>query len=147
MKAGRGCLVGITQGVRQMHDLSLDTIKPRESTKSMDHYRREKSFFQQWSLIDLNKGNDVVNVRFYGAAQTVYCVTWFHLWPYGFEGTCRGCGKAGGYGYHKASAAMQEALTDAGSIGGRGETAMQEALEVIAAHCGIARFLIHKAHG
>lgn len=135
---------------------SVVTFEPRETSKNIESYRREKSFYQQWTLIDLDKGVDVITVRFYGPGSTVYCVAWVSLWRHGFPaagstGSCRGHGKAGGYGYHKASAAMSEALADAGftlaeSISGVGESAMRKALEAIARHAGIARPYIHQAH-
>lgn len=43
------------------------------------------------------------------SASTVYC----SLWVYGDKYTS-GKGKAGGYGYHKESAALQEAIASAG---------------------------------
>lgn len=129
---------------------------PRESKRKVLSYRRENSFNLQWSLIDLDMGKEVASVRFYGAGNTVYCVAWFSLWRHGFPkagetGSCLGCGKAGGYGYHRVSAAMDEALEDAGfvlseSISGVGESAMKKALEAIALHVGIARPMIHQAH-
>lgn len=129
---------------------------PRESKRKVQSYRKESSFHEEWSLIDLDMGQDVLNVRFYGSGSVVYCVAWVSLWRHGISkagatGTCRGCGKAGGYGYHKASAAMEEALQDAGftlseSISGVGETAMRAALEAIAAHVGIARPMLHHSH-
>lgn len=129
---------------------------PRESKRKVQSYRKEKSFHEEWSLIDLDMGQDVLTVRFYGSGMTVYCVAWVSLWRHGIDkagltGTCRGCGKAGGYGYHKASAAMEEALEDAGfilseSISGVGETAMRAALQAIADHVGIKRPMIHQSH-
>ena len=134
-------------------------FSPRESRKNIASYRREASFWREMSLIDLDKGKDVVNVRFYGSGATVYCVAWFSLWTYDFPGaelcggtaSCRGMGKAGGYGYHKASAAMQEALEDAGitlpaDIAGVGDEAMRDALLALAKHVGIERPFIHTAH-
>lgn len=131
-------------------------FEPRESTRKIQSYRKESSFHAQWSLIDLDTGKDVVTVRFYGSGATVYCVAWASLWRHRFPkagetGTCRGCGKAGGYGYHKASAAMDEALSDAGftlseDFGGVGETGMRGSLEAIARHAGITRPMIHQAH-
>jgi len=139
-----------------MRKQSVVAFEPRETSKSIDRYRRENSFYQQWTLIDLDNGVDVVTVRFYAAASTVYCVTWASLWRHGFPAagetaSCRGCGKAAGYGYHKASAAMSESLADAGftfaeSVSGVGESAMWEALDAIARHAGIVRPYIHKAH-
>lgn len=139
-----------------MRNQSVLKFEPRETRKNIDSYRREKSFYQQLTLIDLDKGVDVLTIRFYGSGQTVYCVAWVSLWRHGFPtagstGSCRGQGKAGGYGYHKASAAMSEALSDAGfalaeSISGVGDSAMRDALESIARHVGIVRPYIHQAH-
>lgn len=63
-----------------------------------------------------------------------------------------GGGKAGGYGYHKASAALQSAIDNAGiklnqSIGGVGESAMREALCAMARALGYRNFHILEAHG
>jgi len=54
-------------------------------------------------------------------------------------GLCSGKGTAGGYGYHKASAAIKDALLSAGvkyskSFGGVGDTAQEEALDLLASH-------------
>lgn len=129
---------------------------PKESAKSIRAYRRESSFYKELSLIDLDKGRSVLEARFYGAGATCYCVVWIHAWEHGFPeagatASCRGCGKAGGGGYHKPSAAMGEALADAGftlsePIDGRGDSAMDSALRDIAALFGIARPYIHRAH-
>lgn len=129
---------------------------PKESAKPIRSYRKESSFYKELALIDLDKGQSVVEVRFYGAGTVAYCVVWVHGWEHGFPaagvtGSCRGVGKAGGYGYHKASAAMQEALQDAGftlsePIDGRGDSAMDSALEDIAKLFAIARPYIHRAH-
>ena len=132
------------------------TFSPRESTKKIESFRKEKAFDSEHALIDLDTGKTVATVRFYWPGQTAYCVIWVSVWPHGSTGagatgSCRGCGKAGGYGYHKASAAMQEALQDAGftlsePIGGHGDSAMREALEAMARLFNIARPLIHRAH-
>lgn len=64
-----------------------------------------------------------------------------------------GGGRAGGYGYHKASAALEVALMCAGftfsnAIAGRGETAMTEALKACAVALGYDtdHLFIHNAH-
>lgn len=127
--------------------MKVISFTPATDARNIAHYRREKSFWQSYSLIDLDAGKEVASVRFYGSGETVYCVAWF----WGEIEGARGYGKACGYGYHKASAAMAEALQAAGfrfdgSIGGVGETAMKDALLAIAAHVGIARTMIHYAH-
>ncbi|MFX5068880.1 hypothetical protein ABTC68_19770, partial [Acinetobacter baumannii] len=64
----------------------------------------------------------------------------------------RGQGKAGGYGYHKPSAALADAISDAGirlsrSISGCGDDVMRDACEAIArALTGKRRFIVHVAH-
>jgi hypothetical protein len=57
---------------------------------------------------------ELVTVRWYmggsSSASTVYCCLWVH----GKEYWISGKGQAGGYGYHKSSAALQDAITSAG---------------------------------
>ena len=127
--------------------MRVTSFTPTTDGRSIKGFRRENSFWQSYSIIDLADGREVAAVRFYGSAATVYCVAWF--WN-PIEHAC-GYGKAGGYGYHKASAAMAEALQAAGfrfdePISGVGETAMKDALQAIAVHVGIARPMIHYAH-
>lgn len=132
------------------------TFTPRESSKNLDSFRRESSFWAEHALIDLDTSKAVATARFYGAGSTVYCVLWVSAWQHGFPAagetaTCRGCGKAGGYGYHKPSAALQEAMQDAGftlssDIGGHGDSAMREAFEAMARLFGIVRPYLHNAH-
>ena len=69
-------------------------------------------------------------------ASTVYCALWCH----NREGNGRsfsGAGSAGGYGYHKESAALDSAIRSAGisldrRIRGVGDSAMRDALGAIA---------------
>ena len=131
---------------------------PQEDKRSIQHYRRESSFWHELSLIDLDKGCSVLELRFYGSGATVYAVTWIHAWEYGPDfvkagciASCRGYGKAGGYGYHKPSAAAQEAFKAAGitlaeDIGGLGDSAIEDALRAFAVYLGISRPYIHRAH-
>jgi hypothetical protein len=55
----------------------------------------------------------IVEARFYmgrsSSASNVYCSLWVHGAEY-----CAGHGTAGGYGYHKESAALQSAINSAG---------------------------------
>jgi hypothetical protein len=66
------------------------------------------------------------------SASVVYCSIWIN----GLKDYWSGYGTAGGSGYHKASAALSEALRSAGwelneDIGGRGDNAMRAALMAI----------------
>lgn len=93
--------------------------------------------------VNANGGIDsVVESRFYvsrsgDGASPVYC----SVWVSGPECSTSGYGSASGYGYHKASAALQSALESAGvtlsqPIDGRGSQLMSEALLAIATACG-----------
>ena len=64
--------------------------------------------------------------------------------------TC-GSGSAGGYGYHRASAAAGEAITNAGfklseSINGAGDTAIEDALCAIAQIQGYRKAILVESH-
>lgn len=133
-----------------MNTQKIESFFPATDPRNIARYRRESSFWKEISLIDLAKGRSVAAARFYGAGSVVYCVLWTHGYAYGLE-SARGYGKAGGSGYHKPSAALQEAMTRAGiklaeNIGGCGDQAMQEALLCLAAGMGVKRPYIHNAH-
>lgn len=94
--------------------------------------------------IDPKTGRDVVEARIYWPGNTAYACIWVHgAGLYGHGG-----GKAGGYGYDKASAALQAACDDAGvtlahNIAGVGEQAMRDAVAAIArAVAGRRKFLL-----
>ncbi|MGV1944852.1 MULTISPECIES: hypothetical protein [unclassified Agrobacterium] len=130
---------------------TVTTFTPATDRRNIESYRRERSFYKAISLIDLDKGQEVASVRFYGPNSTVYCVTWLFVDGYRALTSARGYGKASGGGYHKESAAMSEALQAAGvrlaePIEGRGDGAMRESLQALAAHLGIARPYINHAH-
>lgn len=117
---------------------------PQQSERIRSH-RKERSFWKQLSLIDMDEGKEAVCVRWYGAGETSYCCVWAN------GHNARGAGKAGGGGYHKASASMAQAMNDAGfrfdqDFDGRGDSAMDEALLAIAASFDIKRPLIVRAH-
>jgi hypothetical protein len=119
-------------------------FNPQQSERIHSH-RKEKSFWKQLSLVDLDEGREEVCVRWYGAGETSYCCVWANAHK------ARGAGKAGGGGYHKASASMQAAMNDAGfrfadAFDGRGNGAMEDALLAIARWLDIPRPLIVKAH-
>lgn len=130
--------------------ITIRKFDPRESSKNIRFYRRENSFWKELALIDLKSGESILEARFYGSAYTVYCVVWFHGYRIG-SASARGCGKAGGYGYHKPSAALDSALKDAGfslsaDIHGVGDSAMESALQAIAEHVGLKRVRLHISH-
>lgn len=101
-------------------------------------HRKERAAGYNGSLLVVgNKKGQVcetiAEARFYWSSsfETCYCCLWVHGDNY-----TAGSGKAGGYGYHKESAALAEAIKAAGikldrDISGRGSEAMREAMEAI----------------
>lgn len=125
---------------------SVTNFTPYQSDDVHKH-RRESSFRRQLTLIDLDEGEPVATVRFYGNGSRNYCCAWL-----GKSGAhARGSGWAGGYGYHKDSDAMERALTVAGftfadHFGGTGESGEDSALAAIAQWFDLPRTVIVRAH-
>jgi len=104
-------------------------------------------FYKELAVIHSEHGA-VARFRFYCTGQTIHCIAWVGSRDlYG-----NGYGKAGGYGYDKASAAMADAIDHAGiklskSIAGVGDTAMREAAIAIGKMLtGCRKFYIHESH-
>lgn len=98
--------------------MTQTTIKAviRNPQENARNYSNEKELVSHWSVIGKIKGElrEVVTVKCYMGrstnASTVYASLWVHV--AGFY--CSGKGSAGGYGYHKESAAVGEAIASAG---------------------------------
>lgn len=124
-----------------------DVSKLRDSARNTDSYRKDL-IFREIAAIDPATGRAVVTARIYFPNATAYCALWVNA-P---NAHGRGLGKAGGGGYHKPSAALADAIRDAGitltqAISGVGDSAMEAACEAIArAVTGKRRFIIHVAH-
>lgn len=108
------------------------------------NYSGEKELCRGMYVIGTRNGklDEVVTARFWmgrsASASVVHCSVWVRCDPHWTSGK----GKAGGGGYHKMSAALQEALSDAGitldePIDGCGDSAMEKALEAVARAAGI----------
>ena len=109
-------------------DNKIKKLDPKDGIKGKQH-RKENGFYQQYSLVDIGHRKEIMIVRFYATEARIYCCLW-GLHDLQFSGS----GYAGGYGYHKASAAMQSALDSAGvvmdrSIDGVGDSAIEGVLE------------------
>lgn len=113
-------------------------VKVRRSEQHADYIRTKEGGIR-----------DLITVRTYMGrsrdASVVVAAIWVHL-P---DKVCAGVGTAGGYGYHKASAAIGEATGRAGitlakSISGRGDSAIDEALRAIARRLGYKQCCIVK---
>lgn len=76
------------------------------------------------------------------SASVVYCSVWIRQPGHGSP-SFAGHGSAGGYGYHKESAALEAAMHSAGiklakGFGGCGSSAERAAYHAIAKACGLA---------
>lgn len=138
------------------------TINATLTTKTNDNsnihkYRKEKHFQESLQLIVANYSDyggvsmrKIIDCRIYRTEARHYCCIWINDSSKGVH--LSGAGMSQGYGYHRPSAAMQAALADArikldSDIDGRGDSAMEDALEGIARAMGYSDYLIVKAHG
>ena len=123
------------------------TISPRQPD-DVRKYRRESHFYREIVALDPRDGSAIVTARIYATNSVAYACIWIHA-P---DCHTRGGGKAGGYGYHRPSAALADAMCNAGvtlseSISGCGESAMRDAVLATArAATGRRKFFIHEAH-
>lgn len=138
--------------------MTMRATLPAETVRNARNYGGEKETVSTYKVIGKKNGAlcSIVEARFYmgrsSSASTVYC----SLWVSG-ETYCSGSGKAGGYGYHKESAALADAIRSAGIqltganyarhegrvnykkpayISGCGEASMNMALQAIARAAG-----------
>ena len=94
----------------------MKAILPTEERSNAINFAHGKELIASLNVVGLKKGamQDIVAVRWYMArgasASVVYCSVWVHA----ADCYISGSGKAGGWGYHKESAAFEEALTSAG---------------------------------
>lgn len=97
--------------------------------------RKEKHFNRQLTLVTYDgEIKELVQARFYVTPGRHYCCIWVN-------DNRAGGGFAGGYGYHRPSAALQCALDNAGivlseAIDGRGDGAMEAAIMAIGVALG-----------
>jgi hypothetical protein len=109
--------------------------------------RKESNYIGQYTLLDRASCSVYGELRFYATPSRSYAC----FWLFGREKGCI-CGGsfAGGYGYHRKSAAAERAFRVAGitldqSISGVGDAAIREALLSIGHACGIDPIVI-EAH-
>lgn len=135
----------------------VTTYKPE--SRSLGSYRKEQhGLHKQYTLLDLSvapyiSANGVPQypntaiIRVYWPAQTAYACVWLSF----TDSYSVGKGRAGGCGYCKESAAIDEALRSAGiqlehSIHGVGESAIWGALVAIAEFAGLTNYTVTVAH-
>lgn len=116
------------------------------------NHRKENGFnceFTAFAITADGQKKDLCTLRVYWTQSRAYACCWIYS-----NGNCyAGSGWAGGYGYHKPSAAAREALEGAGvelseDINGRGRDAIISAVEAvgIAAAPEGALVFVHEAH-
>lgn len=109
--------------------------------------RKENNYVGQYTMIDRATCANYAELRFYCTNSRAYAC----FWLFGREkGSVSGGAYAGGYGYHRKSAAAANAFEHAGitfdeDIAGRGDGAVRDALEAIGRACGIDPVII-EAH-
>ena len=110
------------------------------------NYKGEKELMKTFNVVT-DTLKEIITVRCYmgrsSSASTVYASIWINASGIYTSGK----GKAGGYGYHKESAAIAEAIESAGitldaNISGVGDGAICAALEAIARALGFSNVLI-----
>ena len=120
------------------------TIK--ELANNGKNYGHKKELVQTFNVIT-DTLKEIITVRCYmgrsASASVVYASLWITAPDYHGSGT----GKAGGYGYHKISAAIGDAIASAGialdtDISGVGNSAILDALTAISNALGFERVLI-----
>ena len=132
------------------------TYNKEAKTKFTTSHRKEgKYYFDSYSAIIPSKyyenaANAVVELRLYGTGSKNYACLWVHDSSNSGIVTS-GTGSAGGYGYHRPSAAAAEAIENAGitlseDISGRGDGAIESAVFAIAKMLGHDNAIIFHAH-
>jgi hypothetical protein len=123
----------------------------KANIRSGKNYGSQKEVVNTLQVVASYKGklyNPVKVVLWMGRsnqASVVYCSIWIHSRHKKVD--CSGYGTAGGYGYHKESAALDSAIRSAGIkldryIDGAGENAMKDAVEAIARAAGFTGQMI-----
>ena len=134
------------------------TYNKNAKTKFSSFHRKEtKCFFDSYSAIvirpDLEGKPSVftpVELRLYGTGNSNSAAIWVNDHT-NSEINTSGTGSAGGYGYHRPSAAASEAIRNAGieldqDISGCGDSAIEEAVKAIAEMLGYKDCPVFHAH-
>jgi hypothetical protein len=95
-----------------------------------------------YKVLDATKRRCVAELRLYATDGSHTAALWVHATPK--RNLVRGSGRASGYGYHRASAAAEMAIEAAGikleaHFGGKGDRAINTALEAIGRACGLRK--------
>ena len=127
----------------------MNATLPETRTENARNYSGDKELTDRWQVVTYRDGKFrvVVDCRCWMGRSSSSSVVYSSIWVHGPDVWYSGRGKAGGGGYHKASAAVDSAIESAGitldqSIHGVGDGAIMEALEAIAEALGYDTFTI-----
>lgn len=115
-----------------------NTVKSFEAQQKMNatiREREERNIRHGYKAICISEDGklwELVDLRIGQTDTTAYACVWLHVAGYGTY--AHGSGKAGGYGYHRSSAAAESAFCSAGmtfnvSFGGCGDSMTREAVQ------------------
>ena len=115
------------------------------------NYGNKKELIRSWNVI-VNSDDglkNIITVRCYMGRSTNASTVYASIWIYNEKHHTSGTGKAGGYGYHKQSAAIADAIESAEitlneNIAGAGDSVIEQALEAIALALGYESCLVVK---
>lgn len=135
---------------------TVTSFNPQSNT--LGSYRKlQHGLVRQYTLINFEKAHILQSgipqyeqpliIRVYWPAETAYAC----LWASTKDAYAVGRGKAGGYGYCKESAAIENAFLSAGiklehPIGGVGESAIMGAIKAFADFAGYQDYTVTIAH-
>ena len=117
-----------------------------ENVSNAINYKGEKELIKTFNVVN-DALKEIITVRCYMGRSSSASTVCASIWINTSEVHTSGKGKAGGYGYHKESAAIAAAIESAGisldtDISGVGDGAIKEALTAIANALGFERVLI-----
>lgn len=112
------------------------TFTKRSGGKFNPNFRKDNGFSGSFELLAVYKGQlvEIGSLRTYSPGTVSYACLW--IYDRKTDTHVSGTGNAGGYGYHKRSAAADEAIDNAGivlsrRIDGAGDNAIKNALHAI----------------
>ena len=132
---------------------------PRGITSAAAKARDNQAFIREISVNGFDANHDtlrsLVTARLYTPLRPNASTTTAIIWVYTPDRTVSGSGKTSGFGYHRGSAALADAIYNAGislsqDISGSGDDAMDRAVMAIARLAfpdyGPGRLFLHIAH-
>lgn len=126
-------------------------LKKANEKGAVVKHRKEKYFTNEYAGMVYAKGElqVVATLRLYNTSAVSYACIWVKSGRH--NARTMGGGRAGGIGYHRPDLAAEMAIIDAGyrlseNIGGRGDSAIERAVEAIVKSCGYTKVFIHHSH-